>query len=136
MIRRMQELKIEVTKFTLVGAANFALTFVVFTVMLKVLEVNYLVSLIAAWVVGMLFSYALNFAWVFRPEQKIQFRDRFIRFSLASSLSIALNMLGLSYIVERTDFDPFYVQMALLPFIVGFNFSTAKYWSLRPSNAK
>jgi putative flippase GtrA len=132
----MQELKIEVTKFTLVGAANFALTFVVFTVMLKVLEVNYLVSLIAAWVVGMLFSYALNFAWVFRPEQKIQFRDRFIRFSLASSLSIALNMLGLSYIVERTDFDPFYVQMALLPFIVGFNFSTAKYWSLRPSNAK
>ena len=132
----MQKLKIEVTKFTLVGAANFALTFVVFTVMLKVLEVNYLVSLIAAWVVGMLFSYALNFAWVFRPEQKIQFRDRFIRFSLASSLSIALNMLGLSYIVERTDFDPFYVQMALLPFIVGFNFSTAKYWSLRPSNAK
>lgn len=57
----MQKLKIEVTKFTLVGAANFALTFVVFTVMLKVLEVHYLVSLIAAWIVGIFFSYALNF---------------------------------------------------------------------------
>jgi putative flippase GtrA len=132
----MQKLKIEVTKFTLVGAANFALTFVVFTVMLKVLEVHYLVSLIAAWIVGIFFSYALNFTWVFRPEQKIQFRARFIRFSLASFLSIALNILALSYIVERSDFDPFYVQMALLPFIIVFNFSTAKYWSLRPSNAQ
>lgn len=129
----MHKFKIEATKFTLVGAANFVLTFIVFTAMLKVLGVNYLLSLVAAWVVGMLFSYVLNFAWVFKPEQKIQFRARFLRFFLASVLSIALNMLILSYIVEHTDFDPFYVQLALIPFIVVFNFATAKYWSLRPS---
>ena len=130
----MHKFKIEATKFTLVGAANFVLTFIVFTAMLKLLGVNYLLSLVAAWVVGMLFSYVLNFAWVFKPEQKIQFRARFFRFFLAGVLSIALNMLALSYIVERTDFDPFYVQMVLIPFIVVFNFSTAKYWSLRPSS--
>lgn len=130
----MHKFKIEATKFTIVGAVNFALTFNVFTVMLKVLGVNYLLSLVAAWVVGMLFSYALNFIWVFKPEQKIQFKARFFRFFLASVLSIALNMLALSYIVEHTGFDPFYVQMALIPFIVIFNFSTAKFWSLRPSN--
>ena len=79
----------------------------------------------------MLFSYALNFSWVFKPEQKIQFRARFVRFFLASVLSIALNILALSYIVEHTDFDPFHVQMALIPFIVVFNFSTAKFWSLK-----
>jgi len=101
-----------------------------------VLGVNYVLSLGATWVVGMLFSYVLNFAWVFKPEQKIQFRTRFVRFFLASALSIALNILALSYIVERTDFDPFYVQMALMPFIVIFNFSTAKLWSLRPMNAQ
>jgi putative flippase GtrA len=128
----MHKFKKEATKFTLVGAANFALTFIVFTAMLKVLGVNYLLSLGAAWVVGMLFSYVLNFSWVFKPEQKIQFRARFVRFSLAGALSIALNMLVLSYIVERSDFDPFYVQMALIPLIFIFNFSTAKYWSLRP----
>ena len=126
----MHKFKIEATKFTLVGAANFALTFIVFTAMLKVLGVNYLLSLVAAWVVGILFSYVFNFAWVFRPEQKIQFRARFIKFFLASVLSIALNMLALSYIVERTHFDPFYVQTALIPFIVIFNFATAKFWSL------
>lgn len=132
----MHKFKIEATKFTLVGAANFALTFIVFTAMLKVLGVNYLLSLAAAWVVGMFFSYILNFLWVFKPEEKIQFRARFVRFFLASVLSIALNMLVLSYVVERTDFDPFYVQTALIPFIVIFNFSTAKYWSLRRMNAQ
>ena len=130
----MHKFKIEATKFTLVGAANFVLTFVVFTLMLKTMEVNYLVSLMAAWVVGMLFSYVLNFAWVFKPEHKIQFRARFFRFFLASVLSIALNMLVLRYIVEHTDFDPFYVQMVLIPLIVIFNFATAKYWSLKQDN--
>jgi putative flippase GtrA len=127
----MHKFKIEVTKFTLVGAANFALTFVVFTTMLKVLMVNYLISLATQWVVGMLFSYVLNFTWVFKPEQKIQFRARFVRFFLASALSISLNMLALRYMVERTNFDPFYVQFALMPFIVIFNFLTAKFWSLK-----
>jgi putative flippase GtrA len=127
----MHKLKIEVTKFTLVGAANFLLTFIVFTTMLKVMSLNYLFSLVAAWVVGLCFSYALNFSWVFKPEQKIQFKDRFPRYFLASAVSIALNMLLLSYIVEHTGFDPFYVQMALIPLIVIFNFFTAKYWSLR-----
>jgi len=127
----MHRFKIEATKFTFVGAANFLFTIIVFTVMLKVLGVGYLLSLAAAWVVGIIFSYVLNFAWVFKPEQKVQFRARFIKYILASLFSIALNLLALHYIVERTGFDPFYVQMTMIPFIVIFNFSTAKYWSLR-----
>jgi putative flippase GtrA len=130
----VHKFKIEVTKFTLVGAANFVLTFVVFTAMLKVLYVNYLLSLVAAWAVGLIFSYVLNYTWVFKPEQQIQFNARFCRFFLASVLTIALNVLVLSYIVEHTAYDPYYVQIALIPFIVVFNFSTAKYWSLRPSS--
>lgn len=129
----MHKFRIEITKFTLVGAANFVLTFIVFTTMLKVLLVNYLLSLFAAWIVGLVFSYVLNFSWVFKPEQKIEFKVRFFRFCCASVLSIALNMLALSYIVERFAFEPFYVQIALIPFIVVLNFSSAKYWSLRRS---
>jgi putative flippase GtrA len=131
----MHKLKIEATKFTLVGAANFLLTFAVFTTLLKVLGVNYLLSLVAAWIVGMFFSYVLNISWVFRPEHKIEFRVRFFKFFLASALSIALNMLALSCIVEHAAYDPFYVQMVLIPLVVVFNFATAKYWSLRDYRA-
>jgi putative flippase GtrA len=127
----MRKFKIEITKFTTVGAANFALTFIIFTAMLKVLGVNYLLSLAAAWVVGMLFSYVLNFAWVFKPEQKIQYRTRFVKFFLASIVSITLNMLALKYLVERAQFDPFYAQFLLIPFIVMFNFLTTKLWSMK-----
>ena len=136
MSNKMYKFKIEATKFTLVGAANFVLTLIVFTTMLKALGVNYVLSLAAASVVGMLFSYVLNFAWVFKPEQKIQFRARFVRFFLSGVLSIALNMLALSYIVEHTGFSPFYVQTALIPFIVIFNFISSKFWSLRPTDAQ
>ncbi|CAD6873745.1 hypothetical protein [Methylomonas fluvii] len=99
--------------------------------MLKLLKVNYLLSLLTAWGVGMVFSYTLNFMWVFNPEQKIQFRARFFKFLLASVLSVLLNMWVLGYIVETTSTDPFFVQMALIPFIVAFNFTTAKLWSMR-----
>lgn len=133
----MHKLKIEITKFSIVGAANFALTFVVFTTLLKFLHVNYLLSLVAAWLVGMVFSYVLNFLWVFKPEEAIRFRARFLKFLAAGGLSIALNMVVLREIVERTALDPFHVQMALIPLIVLFNFTTAKYWALRlPADAK
>ncbi len=128
----MHKFKIEATKFTVVGAANFALTLAVFTIMLKVLGINYLLSLAVAWLIGMLFSYALNFSWVFKPEQKIQFKSRFLKYFLAGVVSLLLNMFILKLIVEWAGFDPFWVQMSLIPVIVIFNFSTAKYWSLRP----
>lgn len=127
----MHKIKIEVTRFTLVGAANFILTFIVFTTMLKIMEVNYLISLAAAWVAGTIFSYVLNYIWVFKPEEAIQFKARFAKFFLAGLLSIALNMVALRYLVEQTGSDPFYLQLILIPFVVVFNFITAKFWSLK-----
>ncbi len=129
----MPRLRIEATKFTVVGAANFVLTLVVFTGMLKLLHVNYLISLLTAWFIGMLFSYVLNFSWVFKPERQLEFKSRFIRFLVAGVISIGLNMLALGSLVEHTGGDPFYLQFALVPLIVCFNFLTAKYWALRRS---
>ena len=126
----MHNFKVEATKFTVVGAANFLLNFIVFATMLKVMPLNYLLSLGASWIVGVLFSYILNFSWVFKPEQKIEFKARFLRFFLASAFSIGLNILILNNILEHTNYDTFYIQIALIPLIVIFNCSTSKYWSL------
>jgi putative flippase GtrA len=124
-------IKDEAMKFTIVGAVNFVLTLVIFTTMMKVLYVNYSISLATAWIVGMVFSYILNFFWVFKIEHRYQFRARFPKFFAASLLSICLNLVALNFIAERVPLDPFFVQLILTPFIVVFNFSTAKYWSLR-----
>ena len=70
----MKKIKIELSKFTLVGAANFMLTFIIFTSMVKVFQINYAISLIAASITGVLFTYILNYRFVFKPEKKIKFK--------------------------------------------------------------
>ncbi len=127
----MRTFSIQATKFTLVGMANFILTFIVFTTMLKALHMNYLLSLWVAWLIGILFSYVLNHSWVFQPDERLRFRARFLKYLLSSCLSVSLNMLVLAYIVESRHYDAFYVQLFLIPMIVVINFLTAKYWSLR-----
>lgn len=127
----MHKFKIEAIKFTLVGIANFVITFIVFTVLLKLFKVDYSLSLVAAWIAGLLFSYIFHFIFVFKVDQKIQFRANFFRYFLAGALSISLNVLFLKALVINTGFDPFYVQIFLVPFVVVFNFSTSKYWSFK-----
>ena len=122
---------LEAFRFLVVGGANFVLTFVVFFSLLKVFGIDYLVALFVSWAVGMAFSYVLNFTWVFRPEEKLQFRARLAKYLAANLVSILLNMVALRIIVDATGYDPFWVQCALIPLIVVFNYSTAKFWSLR-----
>ena|SRR3972149_2142421 len=130
----MHNLKIEFSKFTVVGAVNFIFTFVLFYLIVKVLRVNYLIAIVAVSLLGMILTYSLNHVWVFKPEQNLAFKGRLLKYIYAGFLSISLNAVALGYIVEHTEFDPIYVQFALIPFIVVFNFSTAKYWSLRHSD--
>lgn len=127
----MNRLKIEFSKFTIVGAINFLFTFVLFFLLVKILQTNYSISLVVVSLLGMFITYYLNYVWVFKPEQKLAFKGRLLKYIFAGILSISLNTMVLAYIVESTGYDPFYVQFALIPFIVVFNFSTAKFWSLK-----
>lgn len=123
---------IEFLKFLVVGGFNFIFTLIAFYVCVKVVKVNYLVSLVAVSAVGILITYSLNYIFVFLPDQKLEFRARVAKYGFASGVSIALNVICLHYLVQHTELDPFYAQMLLVPFIVIFNFTTAKFWSLRP----
>jgi putative flippase GtrA len=122
---------IQITKYTIVGLLNFILTFIIFTVLLKLIGISYLISLFIAWVIGMFFSYIINFLWVFKPEEKIVFNHRFIKFLSVGIVSITLNMIALNYIVNQFIIDPLYSQFIIMPFIVVFNYIFTKYWSLK-----
>jgi len=125
--------RLEFSKYTIVGLFNFVLTFMIFTILLKLFSISYNLSLIAAWIVGTIFSYILNFIWVFQPETNITFNHRFIKFISIGLVSITINILILNYLVKITNVDPFYLQFIIMPFIVVFNFITTKYWSLKRS---
>lgn len=131
MIASIPALGEEAAKFTIVGGVNFILTFTIFFLLCTIFRVNYLIALSASWAIGMLFTYVLNFTWVFKPDERLQFKARLAKYFLANLVSLLLNLLTLRWLVGLTSYDPFWVQCALIPLIVVFNFSTAKFWSLR-----
>lgn len=119
------------SKFLVIGAGNFVFTFVVFTTLLEVLKTGYITALVTASLLGSVLTYVFNFIWVFRPEAKLNFKGRFVRYLLAGSVSVGLNIVLLAALVEIGGFDPFWAQVGLIPFIVIFNFSTANWWSFK-----
>jgi putative flippase GtrA len=132
----MRKFKIEATKFTIVGALNFVLTFLIFFSFLYFLNLHYLISLTSAWIIGNIFSYSINFVWVFKPEEKLHFKIRFVKYLIANSVSFSINILLLRFFVEISGFDPFYVQCTLIPLIIIINFGTSKFWSLKPRSRR
>lgn len=113
----------------MVGGLNFVFTFALFTATLNLL--GYVGALLFAWLAGTFLTYVLNFVWVFRPEARLRFRDRFIKYLTAGAVSVGLNLVVLTILVELGGFDPFWAQVWIMPFIVLFNFASAKFWSLR-----
>lgn len=123
----------EAIKFLIVGGINFVLTFIIFYFLLRISGSHYLTALTVSWAAGVVFSYILNFTWVFKPEEKIEFKRRLPKYALAQTASISLNIVALHSIIKLHDYDPFWAQLFLIPLIVIFNFSTAKFWSLKKS---
>ena len=127
----MSRAKLEFSKFTIVGGVNFLFTFVLFYWFVRILKLNYVVALVVVSLLGMLLTYCLNRAWVFKLEKKNDHASRLFKYVVSGLASIALNAIALRLIVEKSQFDPFYVQIGLIPFVVILNFSLAKFWSLR-----
>lgn len=121
----------EVSRFLLVGAVNFVFTFLVFTLAIKVLQIDHLLALLVAWVAGNLLTYVLNFIWVFRPEARLRFGGRFAKYLTAGGVSISINLAALYGLVDLSGYDAFWSQVAIMPIIILFNFVATKFWSLR-----
>lgn len=133
--RDIKETAVQTMKFSALGAVNFILTFVVFAVLLKIVEINYNIALFTAWFVGMIFMYVTNFVWVFQAGNSLYFDAQFGKFLATGIVSITLNMLALHLVVECAAASPFTAQILLIPPIVAFNFLAAKYFSLRRQHA-
>ena len=127
----IKKIEKEFYKFTVVGLLNFLFTLFSFFVLVEIIKINYLIALAVVSFFGMFLTYTLNYIWVFKLEEKIKFKGRLMRYIFAGFVSVGLNGAILKSLVDWTQFDPFWLQMALIPVVVIFNFSTAKYWTLR-----
>ena len=124
-------LKNQIIKYLIVGGTNTLFTGIIFFVAFKICHIHYLISLTVSWFFGILLTYVLNYLWVFQPEERLRFQERFAKYFFTYVISLVINIVLLHTIVKLFLYDAFYVQVALIPLIVVMNFTLTKYWSLR-----
>jgi putative flippase GtrA len=124
------EIYSQFSKYLVVGGSNFFLNLFIYIVLIWLFPSHYLLALTAAWFAGVVFTYAVNFLWVFKPEESLVFRRRFPKYFLIYLSTYLLNMLALEYFVTRVRMDPLYIQFMIIPFIVVLNFTGSKFISL------
>lgn len=118
------------TKYSIVGILNAVLTITIYIVLLNVIRFNYLISFTLAWMIGVLFTYVVNFIYVFKPEEKLTFKKRLLKYFLVYLTSYIISAGLLSLLVDYFMFDPVISQFFVIPIIVAINFTGIKYWAL------
>ena len=118
------------TKYSIVGILNAALTITIYIVLLNMICFNYLISFTLAWMIGVLFTYVVNFIYVFKPEEKLTFKKRLLKYFLVYLTSYIISAGLLSLLVDHFIFDPVISQFFVIPIIVAINFTGIKYWAL------
>lgn len=67
-------------KYLCVGVANLLFTLAVCAFFVKVVATTYTLAFSVSWLAGVFFTCAINFLWVFKPEDKLEFRRRFHKY--------------------------------------------------------
>jgi putative flippase GtrA len=122
---------IQFVKYIFVGGTNFFFGIAVFYLLVHIFNLNYLVAFTITWILGVLLTYTINFVWVFKPEEKFNFKSRLFKYVTIYLLSYLVNILLLKIITEKIGYDPVFVQFGLIPIVIGINFLGMKYWSLK-----
>ena len=136
MIKLNREFLLHFVKYSFVGTLNAIFSFLLYFILLKILHIHYLVSLSISWLLGVLLTYVINFLWVFKPEQKLVFKSRLLKYFVVYICSYLLNMFLLKNLTELTGGDPLLIQLFILPVVVAVNFIGIKYWCMNSKPMK
>jgi putative flippase GtrA len=115
-------------KYGVVGASNTVLTFVTYTVLEKLVGINYLIALPLGYGVGSLNSYILNRHWTFRARD-IAHTTAGTRFAIVQGVAIAANELLLYVFVHHLGIDKIAAQAILTVPVLAVTFFANRWWT-------
>jgi putative flippase GtrA len=124
-------LSLQFSKYIIAGISNALFSTLVYLFCLKILVLHYILSFTISWLFGVLFTYIINFMFIFKPDEKLEFRRRLPKYFMVYLTSYLLNIVLLKFLVHWTHFDPFYLQLLILPLVIAINFTGFKYWALK-----
>ena len=119
----------QLSKFCVVGASGYLINLAVFSVLVTVAGVPYLLAAIMSFVVAVTNNYALNRRWTFRRERgHLVFQG--LRFLTVSLLALGAN-LGLLALYIDLGLPEVAAQATAILSVTPFSFLANKLWSFR-----
>jgi|ERR1017187_1785769 putative flippase GtrA len=122
---------VQFIKYLFVGGINFLFGLATFYGCLYILKLNYLVAFSISWLIGLLLTYIINFVWIFKLEEKLNFKKKLAKYIVIYLSSYFANVLILKLLVQFTHGSPFYLQFTIIPVVMAINFTGIKYWALK-----
>ena len=105
---KLNQLHLEIIKFVIVGGINTFNYYVVYLLLLKVLNVQYLVSHITGFIVALIISYYLNCYFVYKVQPTLR---KFLQFPVTQLVNVGMQTLLLFIFVRF-----FHVNSVIAPF--------------------
>jgi len=119
----------QLAKFCAVGATGYVVNLLVYTVLLDVVGLHYLMAAIGSFLVAVANNYAWNRHWTFRTERG-HVGAQGLRFLVVSTLSLAANLVVLDTLV-RLGTGEILAQAIAIVLVTPLNFVGNKLWSFR-----
>jgi dolichol-phosphate mannosyltransferase len=119
----------QLSKFCVVGASGYLLNLAVFTLLVAVADVPYLLAAIVAFLIAVTNNYAWNRSWTFR-RQRGHLAFQGLRFLTVSTLALGAN-LGLLALYIHLGVPKVAAQAIAILTVTPFSFLANKLWSFR-----
>lgn len=117
----------EVIKFVIVGGMNTFNYYIVYLCLLKLLDLNYLVSHISGFIISFIISYYLNCYFVYKVKPTI---EKFLRFPITQIVNMGMQTLLLYIFVKWLNIASEIAPFAGLIITIPVTFILSK-WLLR-----
>lgn len=114
----------EVIKFVIVGGMNTLNYYIVYLCLLKLLEMNYLVSHISGFIISFVISYYLNCYFVYKVTPTWR---KFLKFPLTQVVNMGMQTLLLYIFVQWFGISSVIAPFAGLIITIPITFVLSKY---------
>jgi len=120
---------VQLVKFCTVGAVGYLVNLAVYTLLLRGVDVHYLLAATGSFLVAVTNNYVLNRLWTFRADRgHVAYQG--LRFLVVSSVALLANLVLLHILIEA-GVGKIVAQAIAIVLVTPLNFVGNKLWSFR-----
>jgi len=120
---------VQLAKFCAVGATGYVVNLAVYTLLLRGVDLHYLLAATGSFLVAVTNNYLLNRVWTFRDDRG-HLAYQGLRFLVVSSVALLANLVVLHFLIQA-GVGKILAQAIAIVLVTPLNFIGNKLWSFR-----